>query len=104
MEQMEQQNRATYEAVMAVEGRLMARLDPELRRIGQRLDALEAAVRLNSEDIRKNSQDIQKNSQDIEAMRRELIRLGIILGADRDENAIQALERRVEAIERRLGM
>ncbi len=103
LENIEQQNRATIEAVFAAERRLTERFERRFESIELRLSALELAVKQNSADIRKNSEDIRKNSEDILKLQREVERLGKILGADRDENAIQALERRVRALEERVG-
>jgi hypothetical protein len=103
LENIEQQNRATIEAVFAMERRLTDRFEQRFGAIELRLTALEIAVRKNSEDIRKNSEDIRKNSEDIAKLQLEVQRLAKILGADRDENAIQSLERRVSALEARLG-
>lgn len=103
LENIEQQNRATIEAVQALEHRLVERFDRRFDALEHRLAAVEFVVRQNSEDIRKNSEDIRKNSEDIVALQREVRRLGSILGADRDENAIAALERRVKALEDRVG-
>jgi chromosome segregation ATPase len=125
MEQMEEQNRATYEAVLAVEGRILARLDGRLERIELRLDVLEAAVRQNSADIGKlqaavgqlqaavdqNSADIEKlqaavgqNSAEIAKLREELARINQAPRIEQSEDAIKDIERRVQEIERRLGI
>ena len=97
LENIEQQNRATIEAMFAMERRLTDRFEARFEKIDLRLDALEVAVRQNSADIRRNSEDIA-------AMQRELHRLSGILGADRDVNAITALENRVSALEARVGI
>jgi hypothetical protein len=104
MERMEEQNRATYEAVMAVEGRILGAINPRLDKIELRLDALEIAVRQNSEDIKRNSEDIKRNSEDIKALRLEVERLNTLLRVEADENVIQSLERRVRALEERVGI
>jgi hypothetical protein len=96
LENIEQQNRATIEAVLGVERRLTERFEARFEKIELRLTALEIAVRQNSDDIRKNSDDIR-------ALQRETQRLATILGADRDENAMTALENRVAALEARIG-
>ena len=62
----------------------------------QRLSVLEFVVRKNSDDIRKNSDAIV-------ALQQEVHRMADILGADRDENAIASLERRVKALEDRVS-
>ena len=103
LENIEQQNRVTIEAVQAVEHRLIAHFDEKLGAIEQRLSVLEFVVRKNSDDIRKNSEDIRKNSDAIVALQQEVHRMADILGADRDENAIASLERRVKALEDRVS-
>jgi hypothetical protein len=111
LENIEQQNRATIEALQATEHRLMETFGRRFDAIEVRLSALEFAVRKNSEDIRKNSDDIRKNSddirknsEDIAQLQQEVARIGKILGVEADENTIAVLERRVTAIETRLGM
>lgn len=52
LENIEQQNRATIEAVQAMENRLCDRFDRRFDAIEHRLAALEFVVRKNSEDIR----------------------------------------------------
>jgi methyl-accepting chemotaxis protein len=65
LEQIQEQNRATIEAVQS-QGTSIRREMGELeRRLEGRIDALEAAVRQNSADIRQNSADIRQNSADI---------------------------------------
>ena len=96
LENIEQQNRVTIEAVQAVEHRLIAHFDEKLGAIEQRLSVLEFVVRKNSDDIRKNSDAIV-------ALQQEVHRMADLLGADRDENAIASLERRVKALEDRVS-
>ncbi len=95
-------------------------LDARVARIELRLDALEFAVRKNSEDIaknsedirknsedirknsediRKNSEDIRKNSEDIEAMRVELRQLRADFDRREERMRIDALEKRVDKLE-----
>jgi predicted nucleic acid-binding Zn-ribbon protein len=97
LENIEQQNRATIEAVFASERRMTEMFEARFQNIERRLDALEFAVRKNPEDIRKNSEDLVK-------LQSEVRRMADVLGADRDENVISALERRVTALEQRLGV
>ena len=96
LENIEQQNRATIEAMFAMERRLTDRFDARFEKIELRLTALEIAVRKNSEDIRQNSEDIA-------SLQRETARLAGILEADREVNAIAALENRVAALEARVA-
>jgi hypothetical protein len=118
LENVEQQNRATIEAVVGAERRLTERGDLQFQKLESRIQNLELAVRMNSDailknsqdilknsqDIRKNSDDIGKNSDDIGSLQREVKRIGAILGVDRDVNVVAALEARVSAIEDRLDM
>src|SRR5687768_40749 len=97
LERIEQQNQATIDAVFASERRIREDLGGEISKLALRVEALEIAVRKNSEDIRKNSEDIQK-------LNAQVARLAQILDADERENAIQRLDRRVTAIEQRLGI
>lgn len=104
LENIEQQNRATIEAVIGAERRLTERSDLQFQKIESRIQNLELAVRMNSEAIRKNSEDIRKNSEDIASLQRDVQRIGAILGVDRNVNLLAALEARVAAIEGRLGI
>ncbi len=100
---MQQKLQAVHEAVQGAERRLMGQFDLRFQKIELRLDALEFAVRKNSEDIRRNSEDIRKNSEDIRELREQVARLNGMLRTDSDENAIAMLERRIEALEQRIG-
>lgn len=111
LENIEQQNRATIEALQATEHRLVEHFGRRFDAVELRLTALEFAVRKNSEDIRKNSEDIAKLQKDVAKLQDDVAklqhsvtRIGTVLGVDADENAIAGLERRVTAIEARLGM
>jgi hypothetical protein len=65
LEDMRAQNRATIEAVLSTRQALEAKLDAQRLELLGRIEALEVAVRMNSEDIRRNSADIRQNSADI---------------------------------------
>ncbi|MGQ0505098.1 MAG: hypothetical protein ACT4TC_07225 [Myxococcaceae bacterium] len=97
LENMQEQNRATIEAVHALEGRMNTRFDDLERRLTLRIEALEIAVRKNSEDIRKNSEDIQELQMRVDALALELKKKP-------DADALKALEERVTRLEQRLGI
>ena len=65
LEEMREQNHATIEAVFSSEQRTNRRLEEIELKLTRRLDVLEVAVRMNSDEIRKNSEDIKRNSEDI---------------------------------------
>jgi uncharacterized protein YukE len=111
LEQIQEQNRATIEAVYALEGKMERRFEEMRSYFEARLSVLEAAIRLNteairknSEDIRKNSEDIRKNSEDIQAVRRQLEELTGTVGGKVDASAFAQLEARVARLEERLGI
>jgi chromosome segregation ATPase len=118
LESMQEQNRATIEAVHALEGRMNARFDDLERRLTLRIEALEIAVRKNSEDIRKNSEDIRKNSEDIrknsedirknsediQELQARVDALALELKRKPDADALKALEERVARLEQRIGI
>jgi chromosome segregation ATPase len=118
MEQMQEQNRATIEAVTSLEQRMNARFDEMDRKSGLRFESVEAAIRLNSDAIRKNSEDIRKNSEDIrllaermdefgskiDALTRRVERLEELLGMKADAADVSRLEERVRRLEERLGV
>jgi hypothetical protein len=104
LEEIREQNRATIEAVLSSRQEIMRELGGRIDVLSRRIDALELAVRINSEDIRKNSEDIRKNSEDIAALHERLSRVEESLRRRPDEAAIQDLQVRVEALERRLGI
>ncbi len=79
LEQIQEQNRATIEAVVSSEQKTGRRIDELDVRLTRRVEALELAVQMNSADIRQNSADIQemrvdiqKNSVDIQEMRGDI--------------------------------
>lgn len=73
----------------AMERRLRAEFSARFDAIERKLDLLEAAVRVNS--------------QDIAALRRELEKTNSMLARKAEESALAALEKRVAALEARLG-
>jgi predicted nucleic acid-binding Zn-ribbon protein len=97
LERIEEQKRATIEAVFTVERRLTAKMEAQEQRLLVRIEALEFAVRRNSEEVRKNSEDILALSKKVEALAEELRRKP-------DEAALRALEQRVARLEERVGI
>ena len=111
VEEVRQQNHAILEGIRSSEARILRVMDERFQAFERRLAALEAAVRQNSEeirknseDIRKNSEDIRKNSEDIARLQAEVRRLDTTLQGKIDQSALDSLERRVSAIEARLGI
>ena len=104
MEQMQEQNRATIEAVTALGTSLRRDMSEMERRLTLRIEVLEAAVRQNSEDIRKNSEDIRKNSEDIQQLKAQLAELTNVVRGKADQTALQQLEARVGRLEERVGI
>ena len=104
LEEMREQNHATIEAVFSSEQRTNRRLEEIELKLTRRLDVLEVAVRMNSDEIRKNSEDIKKNSEDIERMSREIREMRGMLERKADHAALVALEQRVSALEKRVGL
>src|SRR5262249_9123256 len=104
LEQIQEQNRATLEAVFSLDQKLTRQREESELKLTRRLDALEAAVRINGEDIRKNSEDIRKNSQDIQRMTQEIREKPVNLERKADQAALTALEQRVSVLEKRIGL
>ena len=69
-----------------------------------RISILEAALRQNTDAIRKNSEDIRKNSEDLARIEAEVRRLDRTLQGKIDQAALDALEKRVAALEARVGI
>jgi uncharacterized protein HemX len=111
LEQIQEQNRATIEAVQS-QGTSIRREMGELeRRLERRIDALEAAVRQNSADIRQNSADIRQHAADIRQqadelreVRKQLAELTGVARGKPDTTALEALDARVTNLERRVGI
>jgi len=88
LEAIQEQNRATIEAVFASKQELVQRMDEMRRELTLRLEVVEAIVKKNGEDIlqntegirkntegiRKNSEDIRKNSEDIRKNSEDFVR------------------------------
>jgi chromosome segregation ATPase len=118
LEQIQEQNRATIEAVLS-QGTAIRREMGELeRRLAGRIDALEAAVRQHSAEIRQHSSEIRQHSAEIRQQADELRKVkeqlaevkeqlaeltGVVRGKP-DAAALQALEVRVTNLERRVGI
>jgi chromosome segregation ATPase len=97
LEQIQEQNRATIEAVTSL-GTSLRREISELRRdLTLRIEALEIAVRKNSEDIRKNSEDIRK-------LQEQVAELTEVVRGKVDRADLEALALRVARLEARLGI
>jgi len=113
LEQIQEQNRATIEAVFALEQRLEAKWEVRFARIEARLDALEVAVRLNTETLRQHSEilrqhtemlrqhsdELRRQSEAIEGMRRDLNSQRALLERKGDTSRLEALEGRVSKLE-----
>lgn len=97
MEELRSQYAAILEGVHGSEQRLLRSMDERFNAVELRLTALEIAVKQNSADIRKNSEDIAR-------LQAEVRRLDVTLQGKIDQSALDSLERRVAAIESRLGM
>lgn len=104
MEQMQEQNRATIEAVRSVEVSLGRKIDDLRRDLTLRIEALEVAVRKNSEDIRRNSEDIRKNSEDIRRLQDQVAEFTVAVHGRATAEQLHALEKRVAQLEKRLGI
>jgi chromosome segregation ATPase len=72
LEQIQEQNRATIEAVRSVESSLRREITELRRDLTLRMEALEIAVRKNSEDIRELQQQVRKNSEDIRELQQQV--------------------------------
>lgn len=108
---------ATLEAVFAFERRLDNKIESLRTDLTRRIEALEFAVRKNSEDIRqntedirknsddirKNSDDIRKNSEDIRKNSAEIQSLRDLLTVKADHEALVRLEKRISVLEQRIG-
>jgi chromosome segregation ATPase len=118
LEQIQEQNRATIEAVWSLDQKMERRFEEESGKNELRFQSLEAAVRFNSEQIRKNSEDIRKNSEDIrelsdgltrlatsmDALARRMERVEEAIGIKADAAVVAALDARLRRIEERLGL
>jgi hypothetical protein len=110
-EQLQSQMAVVLEAVTSTGQSLRAEMAACEARLSARIAVLEQVVRQSSEDIRRNSEEIRKNSEDIRALRDEVASLRAELTQLRhdfdhreERGRIDALERRVAALETRLGV
>ncbi|MGQ0507681.1 MAG: hypothetical protein ACT4TC_20455 [Myxococcaceae bacterium] len=97
LERMEEQNRLTYEALMGFRREVADQFAQLEQRLTLRIEALEFAVRQNSEDIRKNSEDIQKLFGLVSDLSAEL-------KTKPSMEELRKLEVRVAKLEQRLGL
>lgn len=109
LEQIQEQNRATIEAVHSLDQKMMRRFEETDERNERRFQALMAAVQLNSELIRTNTEAIRKNSEDIrrntEVLSRHGDELSRLSGAVESMGGeLKLLARRVERLEEVLGL
>lgn len=104
LERVEAQLRVVAEGLTAHRDEFKRGLQELKQELGLRIEALELAVRKNSEDIRKNSEDIRKNSQDILELQRAIDALTEeVRGCARRVDLV-ALESRVARLEQRVGL
>jgi len=111
LEQLKSQMDGVLEAVMGSRTYLDTKIDAVEKRLSERISVLEEVVRQNSEDIRKNSEDIRKNSEDIRKnsadireLREEVARLRYDFDHRTELGRVAALEGRVTALEKRVGV
>ena len=104
LEQLKSQMDGVLEAVMGSRTYLDTKIDAVEKRLSERISVLEEVVRQNSEDIRKNSEDIRKNSADIRELREEVARLRYDFDHRTELGRVAALEGRVTALEKRVGV
>ncbi len=97
LENIQEQNRATMEAVLGLRRELHEGLKSLEQRLALRIEALEFAVR-------KLSEDVKKNSEDIAVLQRRVDELADVLRKKPDEEQLRALEKRVTRLEERLGL
>lgn len=111
LEDIQSKVQLTMEAVTGFRAEFRAEIEALRAELSRRIDVLELAVRKNSEDIcqlraevRQNTQDIRQNTQDIQELREEIQRMREQLERKTDREALLGLQRRVEVLERRLGI
>ena len=97
LEEMQTQFRMVVDAVVSLREEIPRQIDGLRQELGGRIDTLEAAVRINSEDIRKNSEDIQRLNESFS-------QLNTILKTDTPKNVIDNHEQRLQVVERQLGI
>ncbi|WP_394827519.1 hypothetical protein [Pendulispora albinea] len=124
-EQLQSQVATMLEGMLAGFARLDAKIDAVEARLLERIGVLEEVVRQNSADIRQNSADIRQNSADIrqnsddirqnaadirrldqriDSLQEEVARLRHDFEHRKEHERFDVLERRVAALEARLGM
>jgi len=111
LEQLRSQMDGVLEAVTASRAHLEAAMENLRKDLSERIRVLEEVVRQNSDDIRqnsddirKNSDDIRKNSEDIRDLRDEIARLRYDFDHRAELGRVAALESRVTALEKRVGV
>jgi len=104
LEAIQEQNRATIEAVYASKQELAQRMDEMRRELTLRLEIVEAIVKKNSEDICKNSEQIRLNTEELGRHSEELRRIAAMLERKSDQASLIALEKRVAALEKHVGL
>jgi chromosome segregation ATPase len=104
LESIQEQNKATIEAVFASEQKLNRKMDELHRGLTLRIEALEAAVRQNSADIKQNSEDIRRNTEELRQHSEEIRKMQETLQRKLDRDELKALENRVTALEKRVGI
>ena len=104
LEAIQEQNRATIEAVYASKQELVQRMDEMRRELTLRLEIVEAIVKKNSEDICKNSEQIRLNTEELGRHSEELRRIAAMLERKSDQASLIALEKRITALEKHVGL
>jgi len=104
LEAIQEQNRATIEAVYASKQELAQRMDEMRRELTLRLEIVEAIVKKNSEDICKNSEQIRLNTEELGRHSEELRRIAAMLERKSDQASLIALEKRITALEKHVGL
>lgn len=103
IEAMETVNRSTLDAIASLDNKTTRKFEELESRLGARIDALEIAVRQLSAEVRKNSEDIRKNSEDILLLKAQVADLTSAVHGKVDARDFASLERRVAALEDRVG-
>jgi chromosome segregation ATPase len=125
LESLDKKFDALAEGQRASEQRIMQTMDERFAQVNRRFEILEAAVRQlaeetrrnreeiqknseeiqkNSEEIRKNSEEIRRNREEIERLQADMQRFDRTLQGKLNQGALDSLERRVSALEARLGI
>ncbi len=97
LERIESQMQFVIEAVTGMQETFDVKLSALEERLTARIGILEDVVRKNSEDIRKNSEDIRSLRLELAGLRQDFERR-------QEPGRLQALEKRVSRIERKLGI